>query len=134
VGKAEPAHAGRMKTKPDYSINDNSNKSIPMLRTILADPDTIFTYSNNRLEGEYDSNGKLVQEWFWLDDMPVAMVKKNNIIYAIDSDYLNAARSQGKRLRISKSPHLFRGRLEAIHCQLPAQIRQCIDRLAFTQH
>jgi RHS repeat-associated protein len=33
-----------------------------------------------------------VQEWFWLDDMPIAVVQKNNVIYTIDTDHLNTPR------------------------------------------
>ncbi|MGB9149626.1 MAG: hypothetical protein WCB36_05210, partial [Burkholderiales bacterium] len=61
------------------------------LRAILANPDTIFTYSDNRLEGEYNANGRLVQEWFWLDDMPIAVAQKNNVVYTIDTDHPSAA-------------------------------------------
>ena len=65
--------------------------SVKQLKAV-ADPDTIFTYSDNRLEGEYDANGKPVQEWFWLDAMPIAMVQKNQMIYTLDTDHLNTPR------------------------------------------
>ena len=56
-----------------------------------------FVYdSDGKLIGEYDKNG-LRQETVWLDDTPIAVIKKNSVgeftVYQIHTDHLNTPRA-----------------------------------------
>lgn len=56
-----------------------------------------FVYDlDGKLIGEYDKNG-LRQETIWVDDTPIAVIKKNTagewIVYQIHADHLNAPRA-----------------------------------------
>lgn len=71
--------------RKEVSVLDQSNN-------ISTDNNTLFIYDKqSRLIAELDGLGSVIQEYIWLGNIPVAVIKNGNL-YAIHTDHLNTPR------------------------------------------
>jgi RHS repeat-associated protein len=72
-----------------YMINGRGER----VQKIVGSTTTRFIYNESgRLIGEYDGNGGTIQEYVYLDDLPVAIIRGSNM-YPVYSDQLGAPRA-----------------------------------------
>ncbi|MDP1928641.1 MAG: RHS repeat-associated core domain-containing protein [Thiobacillus sp.] len=81
--------------KASYSVNGLGQRTSKTVGGVT----TLFFYDEaGRLLGEYDGTRALIQETVWLDDLPIAVLKKNpstgqTEVYRIHADHINTPRA-----------------------------------------
>jgi len=95
----EDAIAGNITATEEYDRNNDrvvNNSDVTQFDKMVSRGDESERYgfderfvynSQGQLEGEYDSNGNVVQEYIWFAGLPIALLRDGEIFY-IDSDQL----------------------------------------------